>query len=184
VLAGRDCRKIFALELLEQGWASTILLSVDRFEIRRFSQLRLPASLDLLAIASKTEPRCRHYFVKFDSRTPEVQRIAVSRFGTWREILAFSQWLTTHGPIRSAIVVSSGFHLKRIRMCCRRLVCESTRLTFVAVPDESKYLRQGWWRNSKARKLVLSELLKVTIYQLLGPRLMTRARTVLSFTEG
>ena len=184
MLAGRDCRKTFALELLQQGWASTILLSVDRFEIRRFSQLKLPVSLDLLAIASRTEPRRRHYFVKFDSETTEAQRIAVSRFGTLNEISAFADWLTIHRPIRSAIVVSSGFHLKRVRMCCRRLVREGTRLTFVAVPDEAQYLRRRWWRNSNARKLVLSELLKVAIYQLMGQRMMTRARSAPAFTEG
>jgi len=183
VLAGRECRKHFALELLREGWAPTLLLSVGRFEIRRFSNLELPTALDLLSIASGTEPRRRHYFVKIGAGTAQAQRIAVSRLGTLSEIRAFTEWLREHGSIRSATVVSSGFHLKRVRMCCRRLMPEGTSLNFVAVPDESRYLRGHWWWEPNARKLVVSELLKIAIYQLLGQRLMTRTRSVPAFTE-
>jgi len=183
VLAGRDCRKHFGLELLQEGWAPTLLLSVGRFEVRRFANLELPTALDLLAIASATEPRRRHYFVKIGSGITKVQRIPLSRLGTLSEILAFSDWLREHHPVRSATVVSSGFHLKRIRMCCRRLVPEGIRLSFVAVPEESRYLREHWWRDPKTRKLVFSELLKIAIYQLLGRRLMARARPIPAFAE-
>jgi hypothetical protein len=184
VLAGRECRKRFALRLFQEGWAPTLLLSVGRFEIRRFSNLELPTSLDLLAIASTTEPRRRHYFVEIGPRTAAAQRIALGRFGTLREILAFSEWLREHTAIRSVTVVSSGFHLKRIRMCCRRLVPDGTRLNFVAVPDESRYLRRHWWRDPKARKLMLSEVLKIAIYKLLCLSLMTRVNTGVGLSQG
>jgi len=184
VLAGRECRKHFALELLRDRWAPTLLLSVGRFEIRRFSNLKLPTSLDLLAIASATEPRLRHYFVKVDSETAQSQRIVVGQFGTLSEILAFSDWLRTHPWIRSATVVSSGFHLKRVRLCCHRIVPKGTRLHFVAVPDEGRCSREHWWRDPKERRLVLSELLKVAIYRLLGQRLITRALSSPAFADG
>ncbi len=164
--------------MLQEGWAPTLLLSVGRFEIRRFSGLKLPASLDLLAIASATKPQRRHYFVKIASGTAEAQRIAIGRFGTMSEILAFSDWLRAHRRVRSATVVSSGFHLKRIRMCCRRLLPKGTRLNFVAVPDESRYLRGHWWRDRKARKLVLSELVKIALYGVVGQRLILRGPSV------
>jgi hypothetical protein len=42
VLAGRDYRKHYALQLFKDGIAPSILFSVSRFEIRRFSScLRL-----------------------------------------------------------------------------------------------------------------------------------------------
>jgi hypothetical protein len=184
VLAGRECRKSFGLRLLEEDWAATLLLSVDRFEIRRFAGLKLPVSLDLLSFASATEPRYRHYFVKIERGTADPRRIVVGRFGTWSEILAFSDWLTLNGPIGSVLVVSSGFHLRRVRMCCRRLVRDGTKLTFVAVPDESRHFRSYWWLNPNARKLILSELLKVAIYGMLGQRLMKQACSTPAFTEG
>ncbi|MGC2112256.1 MAG: hypothetical protein WA655_22245 [Candidatus Korobacteraceae bacterium] len=184
VLAGRECRKGFGLRLLEEGWANTLLLSVDRFEIRRFSSLKLPVRLDLFAIASAVEPRCRHYFVTAEAEKVEAERITIGRFGTLSEILAFSNWLSLHTGIRSAMIVSSGFHLRRVRMCCRRLVSGDTKLTFVAVPDESRYFRSHWWKNSNPRRLVLSELLKLAIYRMLGRTYMTKPGTTPVLIEG
>lgn len=184
VLAGRECRKAFGLRLLEEGWANTLLLSIDRFEIRRFSRLQLPVPLDLLAIASAVEPRRRHYFVTADATKTEAERIAIGQFGTWREILALSSWLRLHRGIRSAMIVSSGFHLKRVRMCCQRLVGKDTKLTFVAVPDENRYFRSHWWRNSKTRRLVLSELLKLAIYRTLGRTYMAKPGPSALLVEG
>ncbi len=177
VLAGRECRKHFAVRLFQEGWAPTLLLSVGRFEIRRFSGLELPTSLDLLAIASGTEPRRRHYFVTIGSGAASARGVALSRFGTLREILAFSDWLRENPGIRSVTVVSSGFHLKRVRRCCMRLVPGGTKLNFVAVPGEGRYMREHWWRDSTARKLVLSELLKVVIYELIGLGSTARTRS-------
>ena len=175
VLAGRECRKHFALGLLGEGWAPTLMLSVGRFEIRRFSSLDLPTSLDLVAIASATEPPRRHYFVTIEGGKAEAQRIAVGRFGTLSEILALSEWLKTHPLIRSVTVVSSGYHLKRIRVCSRLLVPEDRRLQFVAVPDENRYLREHWWRDPDVRWVVLSEVLKIAVYRFLALRLLLRS---------
>ena len=66
VLAGRMHRKECALELFREGLAPRILLSVGRFEIRRFSKMALPASLDLLKLAQAVPPSQRHYFVFFE----------------------------------------------------------------------------------------------------------------------
>lgn len=144
-----------------------MLLSVGRFEIRRFADLELPASVDLPGLASSTEPRFRHYFVTIASGAAETQRIGIGKFGTLSEIRAFSDWLRAHRLIRSATIVSSGFHLKRIRMCCRSLMREGTRLNFVGVPDEERYLRAHWWRDPSSRRLLLSEVGKIAAYRLL-----------------
>jgi hypothetical protein len=181
VLAGRECRKHFALRLFQQGLAPALLVSVGRFEIRRFSNLRLPAPLDLLAVAAATEPRRRHYFVRVGHGTVEARRIAVSRFGTLTEILAFAEWLREQPSIRSAMVVSSGFHLKRVRMCCRRFVPDGVKLRFVAVPEEGRFLSADWWRDARARRLILSEVVKVAFYNLLCQRLVPGARSNFRF---
>jgi len=179
VLAGRECRKHFALRLFQEGLAPALLISVGRFEIRRFSNLNLPDSLDLLAVAATTEPRRRHYFVRVGHGTVESQRIAVRRFGTLSEIRAFADWLREHPSIRSAMVVSSGFHLKRVRMCCRRLVPDGVRLRFIAVPEEGRFSSADWWRDASVRRLVLSEAMKVLIYKLLPQGLMLTPRSSL-----
>ena len=176
VLAGRECRKVFGLQLLNKCWTKTLLLSVGRFEVRRFSSLKVPADFDLAGIASAVEPRYRHYFVTMSAGGAEAARIPIGRLGTMSEIRAFSAWLKAHPAVRSVTVVSSGFHLRRIRMCCRRMIQDGVSLTFAAVPDEGEFSRDHWWRSANARRLVISELAKLAIYKLLGGVELRRAR--------
>ena len=167
VLAGREQRKHFAFKLFREGWAPTLLISVGRFEIRRFGTLGLSSSLDLPAVAATTEPRLRHYFVTVRAGETEVQKIPFSHFGTLREIRAFSNWVREHPAVRSVMIVSSGFHLKRVRMCCRRLMPEGVKLCFVSAAEEGRFFFTHWWRHASARKLVLSEVVKLAAYKVL-----------------
>ena len=114
--------------------------------------------------------------MKIDSAKAQAMRIEPGRFGTLSEITALSDWLRGHTAARSVMVVSSGFHLRRVRMCCRRLVPEGTRLSFVAVPEESEGLRGCWWQNPHSRKLVVSEVLKIAMYKLLCLRPVLKVR--------
>ena len=118
VLAGRPVRKIYGLELFRAGVAPRILFSVARFEVRRFRELALPVEFDLLPIALPVPAEERHFFVLFGGGAPEVERIAVRRFGTLREVEALSDYLGRHREIRSVLVVTSAVHLRRVRMCC------------------------------------------------------------------
>ena len=165
VLAGRECRKDFALCLFEQSRSNILLISVGRFEIRRFMGRGLEIGGDLRQMAASVAPRARHYFVTLQSTGPEIQQIPVGRFGTWSEIEAFSRWLEKNRSVRTGLVVSSGFHLRRVRWCCRSLITRGVRLRFVAVPDEAPKLNaKQWWRTPLGRRLVLSELPKLLLY--------------------
>ena len=88
-------------------------------------------------------------------------------FGTFSEIRAFSDWLKADPSVRSVMVGSSGFHVRRVRMCCRNLICASPKLMFVSVPEEDSGFRGNWWRNAMARKMVLTELAKLPVYKVL-----------------
>src|SRR5579862_3221328 len=52
VLAGRQHRKSYALHLYQRSYAPRLLLSVGRFEIRRFALLPLPVRVPLLETAA------------------------------------------------------------------------------------------------------------------------------------
>jgi hypothetical protein len=67
VLAGRQARTLFGLELLSRR-VPTIRLSTARFEIRRFAGPPLPEPFDLLGLAFHVPPRYRHFFVLFENR--------------------------------------------------------------------------------------------------------------------
>jgi hypothetical protein len=137
VHAGLEERKQCGLTLYLQKRASQILFSVGRFELRKFSRLNLPATIDLLQIAASTPPPQRHFFVWFDGATPCTQRILLKRFGTLDEMEALKMWLGGHLEIRSVIFVTSAYHLPRVRLCYHALLRARVRAQFVAAPEYS-----------------------------------------------
>jgi uncharacterized SAM-binding protein YcdF (DUF218 family) len=180
VLAGRVYRKDYALELFRQGLAPRIMFSVGRFEIRRFSKMALPVPLDLLKPAQELPPPQRHYFVFFEGQEVETQHVLPGRFGTLTEIEALAGWLSQRQEIRSVLIVSSGTHLRRIRMCCRSLLDPNLKLAFLAAPPALSELplpkpvaqhqdypqpeeRSGFTNTKKD----LMELFKLSIYWIL-----------------
>lgn len=134
VLAGEMHRKEYALTLFRQGFSLRILISVGRFEIRRFSRMALPVPIDLLGLAQEVSPPDRHYFVFFHGEEVHADRVRPRRFGTLTEIDALARWLDAHPEIRSLLVVSSATHLRRIRLCCRSLLRPGIELAFIAAP--------------------------------------------------
>jgi hypothetical protein len=171
VFAGRDCRKRAGLELFGNGIASRLMLSVGRYEIRRFERLQLPTPVALLQTASEVLPTLRHYFVCFEGKEATVERIALCRFGTWSETAALGQWLQERPFIRSATIVSSGFHLRRIKLCSRGLLPEYLNVSYLAVPDEDAGLdRHRWWRSALGMTLLSKEYLKMSLYWLMTRR--------------
>jgi uncharacterized SAM-binding protein YcdF (DUF218 family) len=162
VLAGHKSRKVFAIGLLERGMAPRLLFSVGRFEIRRFPELGLPQTIDLLQMAQSIPPPQRHFFVLFENQQFTVQRIPVRTLGTLGEIDALADWLLAHPDISSLLVVSSGSHLRRLRMCCRRLLRRNVKCSFLATPEESG-------NHGSNRKAILLECFKIACYLILLP---------------
>ncbi len=142
--------------------APRLLFSVGRFEIRRFQELGLPQTIDLLQLAQSVPPPQRHFFVLFENQKFNVQRIPVRLLGTLGEIDALADWLLAHLEISSLLVVSSGSHLRRLRTCCRRLLRRNVRCSFVATPEESG-------NNDSNRKAILLECFKIACYLVLLP---------------
>ena len=172
-LAGRQSRKFYALELLRQGRADCLLLSVGRYEIRKFAQLSWPGEVDLMRVAEATHAAKRHYFVSFEAGRTEVELVHRGRFGTLSEVRALASWLEPRPHIQSLMVVSSAPHLRRVRACCRRLLPPRLRLHFLPTPNDGWLNRSGWWRNRRSRAVVIKEVGKLFVYRML---LMARAK--------
>jgi hypothetical protein len=141
VFAGRDYRKQYGLQLLEQGLATRILFSVSRFEIRRFSKLPLPAPLDLLKLVSGVPPPQRHFFVLFECSNAQLKYVPPRRFGTLMEIEALLRWLQDHREVRSIVLISSDFHLPRIRFTCKFLLTGDLQISLTSPPAKSSTSR-------------------------------------------
>jgi hypothetical protein len=159
VLAGRDYRKQYGLQLFEQGLAPRILFSVSRFEIRRFSKLPLPVPLDLLQLAFAVPPPQRHFFVLFERSNIQVNYVRPRRFGTLMEIEALLCWLQDHTEVRSLVLVSSDSHLPRIRLCCRFLLRGDVEISLTSPPDQPSRSRL-----TNRLTAVFLEALKTLVY--------------------
>jgi len=137
VLAGVRERKAYGLELYREGLAPRVLLSVGRFDIRRLPQLELPVPLDLLSAVQTVPPPERHFFVEFDANGVRFEKTRVGRFGTLAEIRALAQWCEKNPEVESLVVISSEYHLRRVRMCCRALLPKRVQCAFVQTPNEA-----------------------------------------------
>lgn len=169
-VAGRQSRKMFALELFSQGRAPKLLLSVARFEIRRFAKLPLPVSLDLLSIAAPIPAPERHFFVTFEAGKSAVEFVRLrGRFGTLREIQALAAWLKVRPTINSVLVVSSASHLRRVRLCCRAFLPRRLQFRMLADPNENPLEWDHWWRRRDARVLIIGEPIKLLLYSIVLP---------------
>jgi hypothetical protein len=167
VLAGRMSSKRYALQLFREGLSPRLLLSVGRFEIRRFSKLDLPVPLNLLELAQAAPPPERHYFVLFQGKETHVEHIPPRRFGTLTEMAALARWLDKNPEVQSLTLISNEAHLRRIGMCCRSLFPRGVKVGLVAVPHsfaESVGQKPSAFRSTRSDLL---ELLKVLAYRIL-----------------
>lgn len=166
VLAGLEARKIHGLKLHSRKYARSLLLSVGRFEIRKLAKLQIPTPIDLLSIAAPVPPTQRHFFVWFDRRGVHAERISVGRFGTWSEIEALSRSLDKRPEVTSLIIVSSSYHLPRVRICCRALLPEQLRVCFLAPPEETRHRQFAEELHDQRR--ILGEWIKTPAYLILS----------------
>jgi uncharacterized SAM-binding protein YcdF (DUF218 family) len=166
VLAGRQERKVFGIELWRQGWAPELILSVGRFEWRKFYALGLTEDGGLKAMVDQTPPVRRHFFVRMDGKGARCQWVQPGWFGTWREAQALAAFVREE-PIQSLMVVSDAVHLRRVAVAFRRAFHgRRFNLDFVAVDSASLPAeRQSWWQQPESRAYVVKELSKYLVYR-------------------
>ncbi len=136
VFAGRESRKRFAVGLFREGLAPRLILSVGRFEWRRFAGLGLPGDGGLTSLVSETRPELRHFFVDVRSDGTRCDRILRGRLGTWSEARALGRLAKREG-IERLIVISHREHLARCVLCLRLSLPSSCALTPLASPEEA-----------------------------------------------
>jgi uncharacterized SAM-binding protein YcdF (DUF218 family) len=170
VYAGRPERKAYGLELVRQGYANRIIFSVGRFEWRGFPRLGLEQDGGLRELVQKTPPKKRHFFVYSDGQQTHCYLIKLGKLGTFSEALALSQFIRRQN-IRSLIIVSTAFHLRRACETLRRHCSDLTpRIIPVAVPESlASDARKDWWANRASFLLIVKEYVKYGFYKMFSP---------------
>jgi len=160
VLAGKEERKTYGIGLWNTLWAPELILSVGRFEWRRFSALGLPGDGGLRRLVDETPPAARHFFVSFGAEGARAVLIEKGVYGTLSEARALAAVLESR-PVRSVMVVSTAIHLRRVALAFRRQ-CRASglQLSFIPVPEElSSIRREALAQSPEARREVWREFL-------------------------
>lgn len=164
VFAGRESRKRLGLRLFREGLAPRLILSVGRFEWRRFPRLGLPGDGGLVKRVEATDPPKRHFFIRVDADGITSERIERGRLGTWSEARALAALVEREG-ISTLLVVSHPDHLPRCLLSLEAFLPDSSSVLLVPVPvsrDESEE------RSSALGASRLAELVKYAGYWILA----------------
>jgi len=136
VFAGRESRKFYGLDLFREGISDILMLSVGRYEWRRFLKMQIIDEKKFKEMVQSTPPPKRHFFVKVQKDIATSYPIVKGKFGTLSEARALSQ-IIIEQEIKKIVVVSSEYHLKRavesIRKFCSH---QDLKLYPAAVPHQ------------------------------------------------
>jgi uncharacterized SAM-binding protein YcdF (DUF218 family) len=167
VLAGLPERKRYAWELYRRGLAPTLLLSVGRSEARFLKRRAgLPEDGDIVKLLPIRPERGNHLFLWFEPDGVRAEVVRLPELNTFGELVALATVLRRRA-LRHVVVVSSDFHLRRVRYAVG-LLLDATRvqITYVGVPPAlSVVRRQRWWSRGWDAWLVLGEWLKLAVYR-------------------
>jgi len=166
VLAGRPERKAYGLHLFRKGIALRIVLSVGRFEVRKMDAFGFQ-DLNLREMVKHMAPRDRHFFVEISDGSRSVTPARIKRVGTFGELAALAAYLRGR-QIKTLTLVSTSVHLRRVRLCCRKISgLRGFNISYVPVPEElSSFRRERWWNKFDQWSYICSEYIKLLAYQL------------------
>jgi uncharacterized SAM-binding protein YcdF (DUF218 family) len=166
-LAGAQERETFAADTWRRGAARTLVLSVGRFDWRRYRSLGLPGGDALRAAVDAVPYRRRHFFVVVDAGGAQIVSVGRRRFGTRHELRCLAR-LAAERRWGSVVVTSSAFHLRRASLAARRIFRGSgVSIAYLAVPrDLDRYAPGTWRRTFRGVRVVASEFVKLAAYAL------------------
>lgn len=149
VISGSDDRTDYAIQLYQQGYARQIFFTGgwcvfhNYYHGQHGQQRALEQGVPSEAIA-------------FD----DSQVIS-----TYDEALRLKEYIAgSQTPIRSVIVVSDTFHMRRARWTYRHVLGEQISIQMAPVPFELSPYQRRWWTDDESRQYVKEEYLKMAYY--------------------
>jgi len=84
---------------------------------------------------------------------------------TYSEALRLKEFiLRSPVPIRSVIVVSDPYHMRRARWTYSRILGDGIRIQMSPVPFDMTPYRRYWWSDARSRQQVAEEYVKIAYY--------------------
>ncbi|HLO14541.1 MAG TPA: YdcF family protein [Anaerolineales bacterium] len=149
VIAGEDYRTDYAFQLYQQGYGKTVFFTGGWCESHlyghgaRAREKALARGVPLDVIAS-------------DDATV---------MSTYMEAERLKEWIASRAsPVKSIIVVSDPFHMRRARWTYRKVFGNQIQIQMAPVPFELTPYQLIWWKDVQSRQYVRDEYEKFVFY--------------------
>ena len=149
VIAGEDYRTDYAIQLYKKGYGKTLFFTGGWCKIHQYNhgehakEISLRQGVPLEAIAFN------------DSGVTS----------TYMEAEKLKEWIERNpDPVRSVIVISDPFHMRRVRWTYRKVLGDQIQLQMAPVPFDLTPYQRTWWKEADSRKMVREEYSKLIYY--------------------
>lgn len=149
VISGEDLRTDYAIQLYKQGLGKTIFFTGGWYETKHYYHGLHGLSVSLAAGVPKSA-------IALDDS-------AVT--STYAEAERLKAWIDRSPvPIRSVIVVSDPFHMRRAQWTYRKVLGEGVKIEMAPLPFELTPYQRRWWEDHDSRDYVREEYEKMVYY--------------------
>ena len=149
VIAGEDYRTDYAIQLYNQGFAKNIFFTGGWCEIHFYYH------------GEHGQERSLAQGVPASAVVHDESEV----LSTYMEAERLKEWIDHNpDPIRSVLVVSDPFHMRRARWAYRRVLGGNIEVQMAPVPFERTPYQPQWWKDPQSRRNVRDEYAKLVYY--------------------
>jgi uncharacterized SAM-binding protein YcdF (DUF218 family) len=149
VIAGEDYRTDYALQLYKQGLGRTLFFTGGWCEIHQYRH------------GEHAKQRSLAYGVPVDAIAFDDSKV----LSTFMEAEKLKAWISgSPYPVRSVIVVSDPFHMRRVRWTYQKVFGGSIQVQMAPVPFDLTPFQRTWWNHPQSRQNVREEYAKLVYY--------------------
>jgi uncharacterized SAM-binding protein YcdF (DUF218 family) len=149
VIAGEDYRTDYAIQLYRQGFGRTLFFTGGWCEIHLYRH------------GEHANERAQDQGVPLEAVAFDDSPVV----STYMEAERLKAWIAqSPEPVRSVIVVSDPFHMRRARWTYRKVLGDRIEVQMAPVPFELTPYRRMWWKDWQSRQNVREEYTKLVYY--------------------
>lgn len=149
MIAGADDRTDYAIRLYQQGYGRLIFFTGGWCEAHGYFH-------------------GRHGVERAEAQGVRAASLALDESpvtSTYDEAVRLKEYIArSPQPIRSVIVVSDPYHMRRARWTYRQVLGRESTVLMAPVPAGAAPYQRDWWRDRAARQYVRDEYVKLAYY--------------------
>ena len=148
-ISGLDDRTDYAIQLYQEGYGKKLFFTVGWCDKIQGNH------------AKRGEERAENQGVPPSASAIDGSEVT----STYSEALRLREFISaSNEPVRSVIVVSDPYHMRRARWTYRRVLGKDVQVQMAPVPDGLFPCRERWWTDEDSRKYVEEEYVKLLYY--------------------